>query len=68
MHLDFGNYHLDIDAEKTRRCYEGERILTSGCGCDSCRNFEKAADRFPEKVRGFLMFWELTLKKSVRFM
>ena len=42
MRLDFKNFSVEIDAEATRRAYEGLRRTDEGCSCDGCQNFPLA--------------------------
>ena len=52
MILELGIYRLDIDADRTKMFYAVPRDL--GCGCDGCRNFERALPALPAEVRDFL--------------
>ena len=42
MRLDFKNFSVEIDAEATRRAYEGLPRTDEGCSCDGCQNFPLA--------------------------
>ena len=42
MRLDFKNFSVEIDAEATRRAYEGLRRTDERCSCDGCQNFPLA--------------------------
>ena len=42
MRLDFKNFSVEIDAEATRRAYEGLRRTDEKCRCDGCQNFPLA--------------------------
>ena len=42
MTLDFKNFSVEIDAEATRRAYEGVHRVDEGCDCAGCRNFTLA--------------------------
>ena len=42
MTLDFENFSVEIDAEATRRAYEGVHRVGEGCDCAGCRNFALA--------------------------
>ena len=42
MRLDFKNFSVEIDAEATRRAYEGLRRTDEKCSCDGCQNFPLA--------------------------
>ena len=42
MRLDFKNFSVEIDAEATRRAYEGLPRTDEGCRCAGCQNFPLA--------------------------
>ena len=42
MRLDFKNFSVEIDAEATRRAYEGLRRTDEKCSCTGCQNFPLA--------------------------
>ena len=42
MTLDFKNFSVEIDAEATRKAYEGLRRVDEKCSCDGCQNFPLA--------------------------
>ena len=42
MRLDFKNFSVEIDAEATRRAYEGLSRTDEGCRCAGCQNFPLA--------------------------
>ena len=42
MTLDFKNFSVEIDAEATRRAYEGLPRTDERCSCDGCQNFPLA--------------------------
>ncbi|MDE6729142.1 MAG: hypothetical protein K2J80_14575 [Oscillospiraceae bacterium] len=51
MITSFGKFKLDVDTDKTREYYKTAELITKGCTCDGCTNFEKAADVFPKPVK-----------------
>lgn len=53
MIFTFGKFTINVDIEKNREFYRSAETLTKGCDCDGCRNYENAADSFPESVREF---------------
>lgn len=53
MILEFGQYRVNIDVEKTRNFYESAEPISAGCSCANCRNFEKAVTLLPEDVQTF---------------
>ena len=65
MIFTFGNYTVDIDVEKTKQTYKKLPLLSQGCNCDGCLNFEKAADVLPETVRAFFHNLGIDLKRIV---
>lgn len=64
MLMTFGQYFVDIDAEKTRRFYERLRSVSEECFCDGCRNFEKAVDTLPQSVKVFFSTLGIDMKKA----
>ena len=65
MIFTFDNYVVDIDVEKTRQTYKELPLITQGCACDGCQNFEKAVDILPKTVRTFFDTLGVDLKKIV---
>lgn len=63
MIFEFGQYRADIDVDKTKQFYKNEPLLSQGCSCDGCRNFEKAVERLPEKVKAFFNDLGIDMKK-----
>ena len=53
MKIQFGNYLLDIDVEKTKKFYETAETITQGCDCSGCCNYEKATNKFSIEVLNF---------------
>ncbi len=51
MILTFGKFRLDVDIDKTREYYNTVRLITEGCDCDGCANFEQATELFPNPVK-----------------
>lgn len=47
----FGCCRLLADAEATRAYYGAHPLPWLGCGCDGCRNFERAVKLLPPAVR-----------------
>lgn len=48
--FNYGQYEVDIDVERTRLFYDKARLVSSGCACSGCRNFEKAVNNLPSEV------------------
>ena len=65
MIFTFGNYTVDIDVKKTRQIYKRLPLITQGCNCDGCQNFEKAVDVLPKAVRVFFDDLGIDLKRIV---
>ena len=63
MIFTFGSYTVDIDVEKTKRIYNELPLITQGCNCDGCKNFEKATDVLPEAIHAFFDNLGVDLKK-----
>ena len=55
MILNFGDFALDIDAERTSHFYRQNAKSTSElCSCRGCQNFDKAVLKAPKAVLEFL--------------
>ncbi len=65
MIFTFGNYTVDIDIKKTRQIYKRLPLITQGCDCDGCKNFENAVDVLPKAVHTFFDTLGVDLKKIV---
>ena len=65
MIFTFGNYAVDIDVEKTKRIYKKLPLISQGCNCDGCQNFENAVDVLPQEVRSFFDNLGIDLKRIV---
>ena len=51
----FGDFAVDIDAERTARFYrEGAKSTSEWCSCRGCQNFDKAVLKAPKAVLEFL--------------
>lgn len=63
MIFQFGEYKIDVDVEKTRKFYSGAELISKGCQCDGCLNFERAVDRLPQKTRDFFSSLGVDMKR-----
>lgn len=63
MVFEFGQYKVDIDVERTRSFYENASLVSEGCSCDGCQNFEKAAGVLPESVGLFFSRLGIDMEK-----
>ncbi len=54
MEVWYGPYVLDIDTQKTRSFYQKAALVSAGCSCPGCRNFEKAFGTLPDEIKSFL--------------
>jgi len=63
MIFEFPKYKIDVDADRTRRFYETHDFASGACTCSGCRNYEKAADHFPEEVTAFFKNLGVDVKK-----
>ena len=52
MRLTFGPFILNVDAERTQAYYHSQEPGI-GCSCSGCRNYERVAAAFPEKLQDF---------------
>jgi len=63
MVLEFSNFIIDIDVEKTRNFYTTACFVSDNCSCSGCRNFEKAVNFLPQEVISFFMQLGIDMKK-----
>ena len=63
MILQFGQYKIDVDVEKTRKYYETAEKLSESCSCDGCRNFEQAVEILPPQVKDFFTGLGIDLRR-----
>lgn len=64
MILEFGNYKIDVDVEKTKLFYETAEEITDGCSCDGCQNYMLAINLFPQSVKDFFNRLGIDLRKA----
>ena len=43
MKMNFGEYEVEIDIERTSAFYQTAAVVTESCKCQGCRNYEAAA-------------------------
>ncbi len=53
MIFNFGQFTLDIGAEKTAAFYRTLPPITEQCGCDDCRNYHEAVGTLSEEIQAF---------------
>jgi len=53
MIFEFGQYQVDIDVDKTRLFYENAPLVSEGCSCSGCRNYENAIMGISSEITGF---------------
>lgn len=63
MIFEFGKYKLDIDVEKTKEFYDKAEMITEGCRCAGCQNFEQAVDILPLEVKKFFANLGIDMRK-----
>lgn len=63
MIVEFGQYKVDIDIEKTKHFYENAELVSKACSCDGCLNFEKAVGILPKSVREFFVNLGIDMRK-----
>lgn len=64
MVFTLGKNIIDIDIERTKAFYSSAKIVTDGCTCIGCRNYVKAVDYFPQKVKELFTELRVDLKKA----
>jgi hypothetical protein len=63
MIFEFGQYQIDIDVDRTKSFYENAPLVSEGCSCSGCRNYEKAIMTLPAKVIGFFSNLGVDMRK-----
>nr|WP_288828497.1 hypothetical protein [uncultured Clostridium sp.] len=63
MIFKFGQYQVDIDVDKTKSFYENAPLVSEGCSCSGCRNYEKAITVLPAEVTGFFSDLGVDMRK-----
>lgn len=53
MVCEFGQYKIDVDVNRTKQFYETTPLVSEGCSCSGCRNYEKAVRDLPAPVIDF---------------
>ena len=64
MIFNFERFQIDIDVEKTSAFYIDTDVVSAGCSCDGCRNYESAVDVLPDKVISFFNELGVDMKKA----
>ena len=64
MVFKYGYHKIDIDVEKTKSFYETAELLSEGCECQGCRNYEKAVDFADVEVKEILDALGIDMKKA----
>jgi len=64
MIFEFANYKLDVNVEETRKYYKTAKLISEGCSCRGCMNYEKAIDFLPQKVVSFFAQLGVDMKKA----
>ncbi len=63
MIFTFGQYKVDIDVDKTRQFYTAAKLVSEGCSCSGCRNYEKAVSFLPKKILDFFAVLGVDMRK-----
>lgn len=65
MLFEFGNFHVDIDVERTREFYQNHgKSVEESCGCNRCRNYSKAIENVSDKIKSFFDLLGIDPQKS----
>lgn len=62
--FELGQYKVDIDVDRTRDFYEQASVISEGCTCAGCLNFESAVNTLPLEVRDFFTKIGVDLQKA----
>ncbi|MDE6642276.1 MAG: hypothetical protein K2K63_17335 [Acetatifactor sp.] len=63
MEFQLGQFHLDIDVQKTRSFYRKSANVSESCSCPGCRNYENAAGILPDEIKCFFNSIGVDIKK-----
>ena len=63
MVFEFSKYVVDIDVDKTKGFYCKAPLVSDGCSCAGCRNYEKAIDHLSLEVVSFFDQFGIEMKK-----
>lgn len=63
MIVEFGQYKVDVDIEKTKKFYDNAELVSQTCSCDGCLNFEKAVSTLPKSVIEFFANIGIDMRK-----
>lgn len=65
MIMNFGQYEADINVKKTKFFYDNAaELISKGCDCQGCRNYEKAVESFSAEVKEFFDSLGVDAKRS----
>lgn len=62
MRLQFGQFEIDVDIDRTREFYKNAGFFN--CDCQGCRNYAKAVNSLPEEVLQFFDSLGVDMKKA----
>jgi len=63
MIFKFSQWVVDIDVNKTREFYNNASLVSEGCSCVGCRNYEKAIGFISQNVLSFFSQFGIDMKK-----
>ena len=64
MLFELGCYVLDIDVERTKAFYARAEMITAGCKCQGCRNYEQWATSLSSEPKCVLERMGVLLEKT----
>ena len=64
MIIQTPKFTIDIDTEKTKAYYNTAALISEGCDCSGCRNYEKAMDTISDEVKSFFAQLGVDMKKA----
>lgn len=64
MVFTFGQYKVDIDVNQTRQFYKNARLISEGCSCGGCRNYERAVSELPVQMTEFFTDIGIDMRKA----
>lgn len=62
--MEYGDYRLEIDIERTRAFYSSSQRLVASCTCDGCRNYAAAAKLLPVESLQFFASIGVDIQKA----
>jgi len=64
MIIQTPKFTIEVDVEKTKAYYDTAALISEGCDCSGCRNYEKAIDTISDEVKSFFKQLGVFMKRA----